>query len=51
MSECLVRTNEGSGVFVMVKESVCIVPVERIRQSIYVVRRQKVMLDSDLALL
>ena len=35
----------------MGKEKVSIVPIERIKQSIYVIRRHKVMLDSDLAML
>jgi hypothetical protein len=37
------------GSFFVAKESVSIVPVERIQQSIYVIRRHKVMLDRDLA--
>ena len=35
----------------MKKEAVAIIPIERIEQCIYQVRRHKVMLDSDLAML
>ena len=33
----------------MAKEKGLIIPIERIQQSIYLVRKQKVMLDKDLA--
>ena len=35
----------------MAKSSTSIIPVERIQQCIYLVRKQKVMLDKDLAAL
>ena len=35
----------------MAEETVLMIPVERIRQCIYLVRKQKVMLDKDLAVL
>jgi len=33
----------------MAKETSLIIPAERIQQCIYLIRKQKVMLDSDLA--
>lgn len=41
----------GEGEVFVGKEEVSIVPIERIEQCIYQVRRHKVMLDSDLAML
>ena len=35
----------------MAKERALIIPIERIQQSIYLIRKQKVMLDKDLAVL
>jgi hypothetical protein len=35
----------------MTKETSLVIPVERIQQCIYMIRKQKVILDSDLALL
>ena len=35
----------------MAKETALMIPIERIRQCIYLVRKQKIMLDSDLAIL
>jgi hypothetical protein len=35
----------------MTKETSLIIPVERIRQCIYMIRKQKVILDKDLAAL